>query len=143
MGGFKVHKTCYDKFNESKRTRANSAKKRKIEEGGDSSRKTRSQCPPSVPFREEHYMYCGQPAKVDTKHPGNDNPLHVAAGKHIASDYVERFTDNERTIATKLGDTKILTILGSDVRSSELYYHSICYAKFKRKYDNFAAFVSS
>ena len=48
-GDFKIHKPCYDRFNESKRTHSNSAKKRKIERG-ESSRVTRGQCPPFTPI---------------------------------------------------------------------------------------------
>ena len=94
MHFYRIHKACYDKFNESKRSRATSAKKRKMEEGGKKSRPTRSQCSSSIPFGEEYCMYCELPAKDDIRHPENNNPLHAAASKHIASEYVDRFTDN-------------------------------------------------
>ena len=110
-----------------------------MEEGGKKSRPTRSQCSSSISFGEEYCMYCELPAKDDIRHPENNNPLHAAASKHIASEYVGSFTDNVREMATKLGDTKVLNVLGTDVRSSELFYHNVCHAKFKQKYDKLVA----
>ena len=42
-------------------------------------------------------------------------------------------------MASKLGDTKILKILGTDIRCFELYYHNACRTNFKTRY--FAALV--
>ena len=38
-------------------------------------------------------------------------------------------------MATELGETKILNLLGQDVRSSELYYRNNCHTNFKRRYE--------
>ena len=81
-------------------------------------------------------MYCGKGARVNPKHCENNVPLHAAGGKHISSEYVDTFTESLRTMAAKLGDTKLQNLLGWDVRSSELYYHNPCHVDFKRKYDN-------
>ena len=134
--GFKLHKQCYDRFNDSKLNRARSTRKRKKSSEGESGRVTRGQCPPSVLSKEQLCMYCGKPPRVDPKHYGNNVPLHAAAGKLIASEYVDTFTESLRTMAAKLGDTKLQNLLGSDIISSELYYHNPCHANFKRKYDN-------
>ena len=84
-------------------------------------------------------MYCGKPPCVDLKHCGHNVPLHAAAGKHISSEHVDTITKSLRTMAAKLGDTKLQNLLGSDVRSSELYYHNPCHTNYKRKYDNIIA----
>ena len=65
-GSFKIHKSCYDKFNESKRNRAKSAKKRKSTDD-EPTIVTRSQCPTPVSFGEELCMHCGAPEFVDPK----------------------------------------------------------------------------
>ena len=131
-GKFKIHKSCYDRFNPSKLKRYTSAKKRKIE--GESSRNTRSHFSPTEQF-EELCMYCGKPASKDPKHADKSNPLHAAAGRKACVNYVDEFTSNVRHMATKLGDTKVLSLLGLDVRSSELYYHNICHANFRYKFE--------
>ena len=74
-------------------------------------------------------MFCDEPGKNDPKHPDRSNPLHAAAGHKISSSYVNEFTGNDRKMATQLGDTKLLNILGNDVRSSELFYHHKCFTK--------------
>ena len=111
-GGFKLHKRCYDRFNDSKLNRAKSAGKRKKSNEGESSRVTRAQCTPSVVFGEQLCMYCGKSALVDPKHCENSVPLHAAGGKHISSEYVDTFTESLRTMAAKLGDTKLQNLLG-------------------------------
>ena len=134
-GTFNIHKSCYDKFNESKRKRANSAKKRKSTEDEAAGVVTRGQCPTTISFGDELCMHCGSPAFVDPKHKENNVPLHAAARKKIKRGYVDEFTDNLRKMATKLGDTNILTQLCSDARCSELYYHNVCHSGFKHRYE--------
>ena len=41
-----------------------------------------------------------------------------------------------RKMASKLGDTKLLTLHFDDARCSELYYHNLCHANFKRSYED-------
>ena len=109
-GSFKIHKSCYDKFNESKRNCAKSAQSTDDEP----TIVTRSQCPTPVSFGEELCMHCGAPEFVDPKNKKNNVPLHAAARKKIKAGYVDELTNNLRTMAGKLGDTKLLTLLLDD-----------------------------
>ena len=129
---YQIHKRCYDKFNSSHLNRAiNTAKKSKKD--GDTSITTRSQCPPVEKF-VEFCMYCGGPGKDDPKHTSRFNPLHAAAADKASSSYVDDFTKTVRQMATELGEIKVLNVLGNDVRSSELYYHSKCHVNFRDRY---------
>ena len=129
---YEIHKRCYDKFNPSHLNRAiNNPQKTKKD--GDSSRTTRSQCPPLERF-VNLCMYCGGPGKDDPKHPSRSNPLHAAAAHQKSSSHVDEFTESVRQMATKLGEIKVLNVLGNDVRSSELYYHRQCHVNFRNRY---------
>lgn len=70
-GNFKLHKKCYDKFNNSKLDRAKSSRKRRRPSESDDSRLTRGQCSSTVHFGEELCMYFGTGAHKDEKHSKN------------------------------------------------------------------------
>ena len=90
-GSFVIHKSCYDRFKESKRNRALSTKIRNSTEEGQS-RGTRSQCPKLISFGDEKCMHCGKPEFVDERHKENNLSLYVAARKKAKREYVDKAT---------------------------------------------------
>ena len=72
------------------------------------------------------------------KNKKNNVPLHAATRKKIKAGYIDEFTNNLRTMASKLGDMKLLTLLVDDARCSELYNHNLCRSRSKRSYENLA-----
>ena len=89
---FVIHKSCYDRFKESKRNRALSTKKRKSTEGGKS-KETRSQCPKLISFGDEKCMHSGKPEFVDEKHKENNATSCCCEKKsQYISEYIDKFT---------------------------------------------------
>ena len=49
------------------------------------------------------------------RHPERSNPLLAAAARKKDSSYGDDFTNRTREMAEKLGDIKVLNVLGRDV----------------------------
>ena len=138
--GLKVHKVCYDKFNNSKYERALERKKRVSSEStqvkGPPRTRRKSDHSTKIQLGDELCMICDKPDEYDEKNPSTTKgkKLHAAAGKQVASTYVDQFTEDLRQMAAALSDTKLLTRLETrDVRASELYYHNHCYGRYVKR----------
>ena len=95
--------------------------------------KTRAQASKSVSFGSEVCLFCEKPDQCDRRKPQLNNRLHAAASREVSSQYVDDFTSKMRQMAAKLEDSRILSLLDTDVRSAELYYHLSCYNLFVKR----------
>ena len=136
--GLKVHKSCYDKYNNSKYDRAVRSRSKRLsadstQELGPPKTRQRSGTDEHACFGEEKCMFCDEMDTFDEKY-GVGDKLHAAAGKHSSGTYVDDFTRDLRKMGAALGDTNLLVKLNTrDVRALELYYHLKCYAAYVRR----------
>ena len=54
-----------------------------------------------ISFGDEKCMHCGKPEFVDEMHKENNLPLHVAAREEAKREYVDKFTEILRHMASK------------------------------------------
>ena len=148
--GLKAHKSCYDKYNNSKYDRAvHSRSKRSsadsTQELGPPRTRQKSGTDKHVCFGEEKCMFCDEADTFDEKHGRHvSNKLHAAAGKQSSGTYVDDFTRDLRKMAAALRDTNLLVKLNTrDVRALELYYHLKCYTAYVRRLAYFFFFFTS
>ena len=143
---FVVHKGCYDDYNKRQLERARS-KRRKVSLEGQGSPdlivRTRQQSSASsISLGEEVCMFCGERDMYDPKRPTSYKmKLQAAAGKKMSSQYVKDFTTKLRNMAAKLDDSRILSLLGHDVRATELYKHNPCYLSYLNRYILFGYYL--
>ena len=133
---FKIHKGCYDRYNKTRFDKALGVKRKRIDrEEARLSRtiSTRAQSSPTVSFKEMLCMFCGGRQCIDKKHPERSKLLHAAASWKVLHPNVQEFSDNLRMMASKLQDSAVLTMLDTDVRSAELYYHLLCYNEYCKR----------
>ena len=138
---FFYHKKCYEKFSLDKLNRVLNSKRIKIsesdtDESAQSIVRTRHSSGVCVfPLGKCVCMFCREEDKYNPRRPEDKQwKLRAAGGKSSSSTHAEEFTADLRMKAGKLGDSRILAQLYSDVRASELYYHLHCLLEFNNKY---------
>ena len=138
--GLKAHKSCYDKYNNSKYDRAVRSRSKRLSSDsiqglGPPRTRQKSGIDEHACFGEEKCMFCDKADTFDEKHGRNvGDKLHAAAGKQSSGTYVDDFTRELRKMGAALGDTNLLVKLNTrDVRALELYYHLKCYTIYVRR----------
>lgn len=131
--GYKIHKTCYDRYNNNHFDRAMDRKRKRELDLADHETvgaNTRAKAGPSLAFGAELCFYCGGPAIENHRRKDKSEPLYAAAGKGKSAKHVKDFTDNLEMMAKVLNDGRILRLLETDVRSRELFYHNRCHTRY-------------
>ncbi|XP_056128934.1 uncharacterized protein LOC130127994 isoform X1 [Lampris incognitus] len=137
--GYKIHKSCYDRYNNSHFNCAKDRKRKRELDLADHQTigaNTRAKAGPSLAFGAELCFYCEEPAIENPRKKDKSEPLLAAAGKEKSAKHVKDFTDNLEMMAKVLNDGKILRLLETDVRSRELFYHRKCHSRYRNRYSS-------
>ena len=136
---FLIHKSCYSNFNNQKYQRALNRKRTSSDEGSNvvnvQPMKTRNRSGQKIEMGEQVCMHCGEPDKFNPKYPNRNKhmQLRAAAEKKPSSEHVQEMTEDLRTMAATLEDTKLLAQLSNDLRATECFYHTFCRTDFIRR----------
>ena len=142
---FKLHKNCYSRYNKDVLQRAESKRRKLVttneeeqlpSSSGVSTRATTGSI--SRPLGSLICVFCEKGENVDPKNKSRLSGTKLRAAGNLkigADDNVNAFTEKLRTQAVKLGDSKILSKLLTDVRASEIFYHTACLSEFNNRYN--------